>query len=474
MPQAANHVDVKAAGATGNGKAFDTKAIQAAIDACAKQGGGTIAFRPGVYLCAPLRLASNITLNLQAGAVLLGSPDIEDRVLDGWPAGMFYAKRARNVTITGRGTIDGNYRHFFHMKRVIPATYYRDFDPKRVRGGKGFAGRSVDGPVEPKKRPGNMLVFSECENVLVEGVTITGSTMWTVHVADSRGVTFRDLDLTSDQKCYNNDGIHLTDCKNVVISGCRITTGDDCIAMSGQKGQAKHRLEAGSEPEIALGFSGLPGASENVVVSDCVLSSKSSAVRIWSLQTPVRHVRLSNLIVRNTNRGIGIFLRSEESISDVTISGVELETRYHTGAWWGWAEPLHISAMPLPGKRLDRGRIERIRVFDLSATAENGMVFFSHLPGVIRDISMENIRLLIKTGKHSALKAGHLDLRNTLVELGITQRMGTGLTAVNVDSLSARNVHIQYDKPFPPHMAPGPQLDGVRDLSISDFRERYL
>ncbi len=468
-----NQLTNRSLGATGNGKTFDTAAIQAAIDGCDREGGGTVTFPPGVYLTAPLRLRSNVTLNLEAGAVLLGSPDIKDRILDGWPAGILFAKGARNVTITGRGTIDGNYRHFFHFDRVIPATYYRDFDPKVVRGGRGFASkRSEDGPYLPKERPGNMLVFSECENVLVEGVTITGSTLWSVHFADCTGVTVRDVDITSDPMCYNNDGIHLTDSKHVVISGCRISTGDDCIAISGQQGTSKNRLDAASEREIALGFSGLPGASENVVVSDCVLSSKSSAIRIWSLQTPVRHVRLENLIVRDSNRGIGIFLRSDQNISDVTISGVQMETRFHTGAWWGWAEPLHVSAMPLPGKHAERGRIERIRVRGLSATAENGIVLYSHVPGIMKDISLEDVSLRLRRGRHSALKAGHLDLRNTTVDLGITQRVSTGLTAVNVESLRARNIDIEYGKPFPPYFVPGPQFENIRDLAVSGWTER--
>ena len=467
------HATIRRFGTTGNGKTLDTAAIQAAIDRCGREGGGTVTFPPGVYLTAPLRLRSNVALNLEAGAVLLGSPEIKDRVLDGRPAGILFAKGARNVTITGRGTIDGNYRHFVNFDRVIPATYYRDFNPEAVRGGRGFASkRSVDGPFLPRERPGNMLVFSECKNLLVEGVTITGSTLWSVHVADCTGVTVRDVTITSDPACYNNDGIHLTDSKHVVISGCRISTGDDCIAISGQQSTSDNPLDAASEPEIALGFSGLPGAGEDIVVSDCVLSSRSSAVRIWSLQTSVRHVRLENLIIRDTNRGIGIFLRSGQSITDISIADVQMETRFHTGAWWGWAEPLHISAMPLPGHHVERGRIERVRVRGLSATAENGIVLYSHFPGVIKDISLTDVSLRLRRGRHSALKAGHLDLRNTTVDLGITQRAATGLTAVNVDWLSVTDIDIAYGKPFPPYFIPGPQFENIRDLAVSGWTER--
>src|SRR5262249_48094843 len=155
-------------GAVGDGTAFDTAAIQGAVDDCARQDGGVVTLPAGVYLTAPVRLRSNVTLNLERDAVLLGSPNIEDRVLDGRAAGVLFANGARNVTITGQGTLDGNYRHFFDLDRVIPTTYFRDFDPAMVRGGRGFDEQaSVDGPVMPRRRPGNMLVFSQCENVLI-------------------------------------------------------------------------------------------------------------------------------------------------------------------------------------------------------------------------------------------------------------------------------------------------------------------
>jgi polygalacturonase len=461
-------------GAAADGITDDTSALQAALDRCARDGGGTVALTAGVYMTAPLRLHSNIALEIERDAVLLGTPNIEDRVLDGWPAGVIYAKQARNVTITGRGTIDGNYRHFFDFDRTVPATYFRDFDPAAVRGGRGFDEQaSVDGPVMPQQRPGNMIVFADCEDVLVEGVTMIGSSMWTLHCADCRGVTIRDLSISTDPLCYNTDGIHLTDCRKVAVTNCDITTGDDCIAISGQRGTSADRHHAAWEPEISLGFGYLEGLGEDISVSDCHLSSKSSAVRIWSLQSSVRNVRLERLSIRDTNRGIGIFLRSPHTIRDVTISDVEVETRFHTGAWWGWAEPLHISATPLPGAEVDGGCIERIHVERLRAHAQNGIVLVARGPSVIRGISLEDISLTIREGAHSSLKAGHLDLRNTVTASGITQRPAAGLMAVNIESLRARDVVVTYPDGLPPHFVPGPQLENIRRLELERWSESY-
>jgi hypothetical protein len=84
---------------------------------------------------------------------------------------MIYARKARKVRIMGEGTVDGNYRHFFDFRAVHGLT---DFRKESVRGGRGFGSASPDGPVKPKARPGNMVVFSECEGAAIEGITLTG------------------------------------------------------------------------------------------------------------------------------------------------------------------------------------------------------------------------------------------------------------------------------------------------------------
>ena len=115
---AAKTFDVRESGAKGDGTAYDTEAIQKALDACGKAGGGTVTFTPGIYLSKPLTLRTKTTVVLEEGATLLASPQQSDFLKDGgdWlkakSGGDFIpfirGSDLMDVTLTGKGTIDGN------------------------------------------------------------------------------------------------------------------------------------------------------------------------------------------------------------------------------------------------------------------------------------------------------------------------------------------------------------------------------
>ncbi len=148
-------------GAKGDGATKDTAAIQSAIDACAAKGGGTVRLTAGTYLSAPIVLKSNITLQLDKGATLLGSPDHAD-----YPAKIEFrlpalqplvsATNAENVAITGEGTIDGQGESWWQMARTVHDA-------------------GVMGNPHPRPR---LIVFDHCKHVRVEGVTIQNSPFW--------------------------------------------------------------------------------------------------------------------------------------------------------------------------------------------------------------------------------------------------------------------------------------------------------
>src|SRR3954453_2813194 len=104
--------DAKHYGAAANGTTLDTAALQKAIDACAAQGGGTVYLPPGRYLSGTLRLKDNITLSLDSGATIAGTPDLSQyqSALDGqvWYHALILAKGVHNVAVVGRGALDGS------------------------------------------------------------------------------------------------------------------------------------------------------------------------------------------------------------------------------------------------------------------------------------------------------------------------------------------------------------------------------
>jgi len=217
--------DVRLFGATGDGSTLDTAAITQAITAASAAGGGTVRFPPGTYLSGTIELLSNVTLDLEAGAVLEGSPDVKtygstaeygfgrnygiDSTGEGFRVGLIVARNAQNVSIVGRGTIDGNGDGFFDMKSLHDGA---DYDRKYTRQGADFNAPRFGlefGPLKPGPagRPGTMIIFSDCSNILVRDVTLSNAPNWTMHLQGSERATITGIHIVNDPLIPNNDGI---------------------------------------------------------------------------------------------------------------------------------------------------------------------------------------------------------------------------------------------------------------------------
>ncbi len=210
---AAKTCDPRDFGAKGDGTTKDTAAIQGAIDACAAKGGGTVRLTAGTYLSAPIMLKSNITLQLDKGATLLGSPDHEDypaktefRLPAATP--LVSATNAENVAITGEGTIDGQGESWWKMTRGV-----RDA---------GVMGN------HPRPR---LIVFDHCKHVRVEGVTIQNSPFWQLVPYYSDDVLISHVRILAPYPSPNTDAVDPFSSSNVRIDHLYADTGDDDIAI---------------------------------------------------------------------------------------------------------------------------------------------------------------------------------------------------------------------------------------------------
>jgi unsaturated rhamnogalacturonyl hydrolase len=201
-------------GARGDGSTKDTLAIQSAIDACAKDGGGTVRLSAGTYLSAPIVLKSNITLLLEHGATLLGSPDHAD-----YPANTEFrapglqslvsATDASNIAITGEGTIDGDGESWWAMARQIKDS--------------GILGND-----HPRPR---LVVFDHCKHVRIEGVTVQNSPMWQVVLYYSDDVVVRNVRVLAPPHSPNTDAVDPFSSSHVVIDHLYADVGDDNVAI---------------------------------------------------------------------------------------------------------------------------------------------------------------------------------------------------------------------------------------------------
>lgn len=222
-------------GAKGNGIDKDTAAIQAAINACA-QRGGTVRLTPGTYLSAPIVLKSNITLQLDKGATLLGSADHADyppktEFREPGLQSLISATNASNVSITGEGVIDGSGESWWQMARTIKNA-------------------GVMGSDHPRPR---LVVFDHCKHVLVQGVTIQNSPMWQLVFYYSDDVIVRKVRVLSPANSPNTDAVDPFSSTNVRIDHLFADVGDDDIAVKSG----------------AIGSPGPDKPSRNITITDC-------------------------------------------------------------------------------------------------------------------------------------------------------------------------------------------------------------
>ena len=423
--------------AIGDGKTINTQGIQKTIDACAKKGGGTVIIQTGEFLSGVIQLKSNITLYLENGAVLKGSPDLADYYLDGTRVGLIFTKNCDNVMIEGDGIIDLNGNKFQYLDKR--KTFKPEELKKYTRQGMSYASESnevSDGPVEPhEQRPYQSIIFSNCNNVRVQDVTIKDSPFWTLHLADCNGAVITNVRILNDVLIANSDGIDCTSCSNVMISNCEIIGGDDAIVLNSYSVHFE-----------LPGFQDLKRPSENIVVSNCILMSRSSGIRIGGIDhNYMKNYSFDNIVIYNSNRGIGIFTGIEGGIENCSFSDISIETRLHTGDWWGKAEPIHIQAVPTTAGR-KAGAIKDIRFRNIKAVGEGGIILYGAEPGIISDISIEGLDFLVKNGTLQKTYGGNFDLRPTAdPSLSLFSHDIPGIFIKNVNGLKISNSKILFE-----------------------------
>ncbi|PWG79857.1 glycoside hydrolase family 28 protein [Pararcticibacter amylolyticus] len=299
---AQEHYNVLKYGAKNDSSKLATDAIRKAIDAAFKAGGGTVYFPAGKYLTGPIHLKSNITIYIEAGAELHFSdnfdhylPMVKSRyegvdVTSFSP--LFYAYKAENITIKGRGLIDGHGKKWWDFVEG-----YKEGQP-RSKWQYMFDDLNKDIllPDEPKQMKRGFLrpPFIQpmfCKNVLIEGISIRNSPFWTVNPEFCENVTVTGVTINNPHS-PNTDGINPESCRYVHISNCHISVGDDCITIKSGKDKPGRAMAA---------------PAENYTITNCTMLSGHGGVVIGSeMSGDVRKITISNCVFDGTDRGIRI------------------------------------------------------------------------------------------------------------------------------------------------------------------------
>lgn len=265
-------------GAKGDGRTKDTKAVQAAIDTAA-QRGGRVLLSGGTYLCGTLYLKSNVTMEIDLGAILKASGEIEDYGTDTHhnryrnepelDRCFLYAQDAENIELCGKGMIDGNAAAF---------------------------------PNEGSIQRPMLLRLLRCSHVRLHGLRLYHAAAWTTAFLDSSYLWATDLDIFNHTN-FNGDGLDFDGCHHIWVRGCRI---------------------AGTDDNLCLQSSGMP--VYDVHISDCNFSSVCAGIRIGlkSIGT-ISDIVISNCTMRNIWReGIKLECSEGGSITDVLVSNITM------------------------------------------------------------------------------------------------------------------------------------------------------
>ena len=372
--------NVTSFGAKGDGKTDDAVAIQKAIDKCSKDGGGMVLFpRNHVFISGPVELKSNVEIHLESTATWKANPDESIYKLSAFGEnrgeGMLwlYANDADNISITGKGTIHGNGIAF--MGAELEDSYEL----------KPLADQSFD------PRP-HVLTLTDVRNLTIRDVTIREGAYWTVHLIGCNEAVIDGINLLNNLKIRNGDGIDIDHSKNVRIANCHITSGDDCICLKNRREFEKY------------------GSCHDITVTNCVMSSRSCAIKIGSENMDsIYNVVFDNCIITGSNRGLGIQNRDEGTVTDVVFSNIQLDCRLWSDVWWGKAEPIYVTSYPRANGnhkdanwRFPKGQIEgrcgevsRIFFNNITALSENACFVGGDVPGKVKDIYFNNVRVNI-------------------------------------------------------------------------------
>jgi len=432
--------DIKNFGATGDGIQIETKAIQAAVDKCAENGGKVI-IPMGKYLSGTIYLKSNVHIHIEEGAVLYGStdldnypkndPDIEFYGSTWLDYSLFYAENVDNITLSGRGTIDGQ--------------------------GGSFPIENNEKPFRYMNRP-YIFWFVKSKNILVEDLFLTNSALWMQHYLACENVTIRGIRVYNHSN-KNNDMIDIDGCRNVTISDCRGDSDDDALTIKSTSDRIR----------------------ENIMVTNCIFSSHCNAIKCGTESSGgFRNITISNCIIRPSSSPTKIYgeyegdggialelvdggIMENVSINNIVIDGPQIPLFIRLGnrgrAYKKGMDPIQV------------GILRDIKISNIIAHSSSSIgCSFTGIPGYYaKNITLSNISISYPGGgthKHANAK-----VPEQIVEYPEGNMFGIlpayGLYLRHVENIALRDIDFSFHSEDMRHTV---IADDVRGLILSDIK----
>jgi hypothetical protein len=456
-------------GARGDGQFLNTSAINNAISDCNRKGGGVVLVPGGLWLTGPIVIKSNVNLHLANGATLLFTDDFSQFPLikgnwEGLPQmrnqSPVSANNAVNIAITGKGIIDGNGDAWrmvkkdklteSNWKKLISSGGVLSEDKKTwypsEKSLKG-AGYQNPGAISPEKddafyesikdflRP-NLLVFTNCKNILLEGVTFQNSAAWCLHPLMSEHLTVRNILVKNPWYAQNGDGIDVESCSNVLIENSVFDVGDDALCIkSGRDAEGRKRA--------------MP--TQNVIIRGCTVYSSHGGFVIGSeMSGGARNIFVSNCtfigadigLRFKTTRGRGGVVENIY-IKDIYMKDIPGEAILFD-MYYAARDPIALS-----GEKRELPKVEFLPVNETTPQFRNfyisnvycygadKAIFIRGLPEMhVKDIVLENMVLQAKKGM-DIQEASNILFRNITV---ISDDTNPVIDVVHSDKITFDNI----------------------------------
>jgi len=428
-------VDVRDCGAVGDGKTTCTTALQEAVERCAAQGKGTVRVPAGTWLSGTVYLRSNVTVVLQKGCTLLGSRRHEDYAgppaaarsgdekSDFRYAAVLAGRDLENVAIRGEGTIDGQ--------------------------GDAFRDKS-------KLRPKN-IYLQRCRNVTIEGVRLRNAGCWMQHYRHCQRLTIRGIDVFN-HVAFNNDGLNVDSCRDVLIENCRVDSDDDGIVLKSLSlDPCRNVVIRGCTVSshcngIKMGTES-GGGFQDVEVTDCTIHSPRESEKIYGRQRGLAGIALE-IVDGGTLQNV--------TVAEVRIEGVSVPLFLRLGN----RARSYVKGAEKPGVGTFRTVVLR------NVTAENTSEIGCSITGLpghpIRDVRLENLKLGFDGGGTRELASRAVPERPE--SYPESTMFGTlpayGFYCRHVEGLAFRNVELRTSRPDLRHAM---VFDDVKQVEIDSL-----
>lgn len=339
-------------GAKPDGKTMNTKAIQAAIDKALKVHGEVV-IPEGTFLTGALTLGPRMTLQIDKGATVLASPNMQD-----YPNGNFInAPYADSLVIQGQGTINGNGTAFFDAKWKF------------------------------EERPQPWIVISDASGVKVSGIRFENSPSHTLSFNFCDGVIVDDISIKNNPKSPNTDGIDIRNTRNVTITNCDIRTGDDAICL---KVTSKKHLWQDPKGNAR------PRTVENIVVKDCYLESDDAALKLGTGSGYMtRNITFEGITIRKTRYAMALFMMDGGIYQDILFKNIDAETGARHAQEYAVFMDIHQRLADSPV-----GQIENVRFEDCKIKTQGIFYVSGHPQQNLKNITFDTIDVVFD---------GHLD-----------------------------------------------------------------